>query len=53
MADVSCILLVRNKKATADMLRIAEENNMIIMETSFSMFHVAGKLYEAGLKPVY
>ncbi len=53
MADVNCILLVRNKKATADMIKVAEENNMIIMETSFSMFHVAGKLYEAGLKPVY
>ena len=53
MADVQCILLVRNKKASAEMVRLAEENGMVLMETPFSMFKVAGMLYEFGLKPVY
>jgi hypothetical protein len=53
MADVQCILLVRDKEASPEMLRIAEENNMVIMETSLSMYNTAGRLYKAGLKPVY
>lgn len=53
MADVTCILLVRNKKATKEMISLADENGMIVLETSFSMFRSAGELYKAGLKPVY
>ena len=53
MADIHAILLVRNKKATPEMLQLAIENKMVIMETSISMFYSAGLLYEAGLKPVY
>ncbi|HOO85907.1 MAG TPA: hypothetical protein PLS94_15150 [Prolixibacteraceae bacterium] len=53
MADIHCILLVRGKKATADMIKIANENNMVILETALSMFNTVGRLYKAGLKPVY
>ena len=53
MADVQCILMVRGKKATVDMIRLANENGMLLMQTAMSMFKTAGVLYEAGLKPVY
>lgn len=53
MADIHAILLVRNKKASPEMLQLAIENKMVIMETSISMFYSAGLLFEAGLKPVY
>ncbi|MBN2807077.1 MAG: hypothetical protein JXR22_10505 [Prolixibacteraceae bacterium] len=53
MADIHAILLVRNKKASPDMIKLAKENNLVLFETSISMFHAAGKLYTAGLKPVY
>lgn len=53
MADVQCILLVRDKKATTEMIKLAEENGMVLMETSLSMFNAAGQLYQIGLKPVY
>lgn len=53
MADIQCILLVRGKKATTDMIKIANENKMVILETSLSMFNTVGRLYKAGLKPVY
>lgn len=53
MADIHAILLVRNKKATPEMIQLAEENNLVLFETNISMFHAAGKLYQAGLKPVY
>ena len=53
MADISNIVLVRNKKAGSDMLQLAKENNMVLLECSYSMFKSCGLLYETGLKPVY
>lgn len=53
MADVNCILFVRGKKVTHDMLQLATENNMILLETDHSMYHTAGELYCSGLVPVY
>jgi len=53
MADINYILLVRNKKATPAFIKLASENNQIIIETSFSMFRVCGILYQAGIKAIY
>lgn len=53
MADIHFILLVRNKKATDEMVEIARENGMVLMETSFSLYKSSGILYSAGLNPVY
>lgn len=53
MADVSCILFVRNKKVTGEMIEMAEENDMVLIECKYSMFRTIGMLYEAGLEPVY
>lgn len=53
MADIHSILLVRNKKATEDMVQLAEEAGIIIIETPFSSFKCCGLLYNSGLKPVY
>ena len=53
MSDIRSILLVRNKKATNDMLKLAEESGIIIIQTPFSSFRSCGILYTSGLKPVY
>lgn len=53
MAEVSYILFVRGKKATPDMMELARENNMVLLETDHSMYHTAGELYSAGLLPIY
>lgn len=53
MADVQCVLLVRGKKATSEMIKLANENGMVLMETKLSMFNAAGQLFQKGLKPVY
>ena len=53
MADIRSILLVRNKKATDDMLKLAEESGIVILQTPFSSFRSCGILYTSGLKPVY
>lgn len=53
MAELSCILFVRGKKATPDMLQLAVENQIVLMETEHSMYHTVGELYNNGLAPVY
>lgn len=53
MSDIHNIIFVRKKKATPDMLLLAEENEMILIECDYSMFKASGLLYSAGMKPVY
>jgi hypothetical protein len=53
MAEIHYILFVRNKKATPAMVELAAENNMLIMETPYSLFKTSGILYSGGLMPVY
>ena len=53
MSDVSYILFVRNKKVTPEMLALAEENGIAVMQCKQSMFKVCGELYKAGLEPVF
>ncbi len=53
MADVSCVLFVRDKRVTEEMKELAIENEMILLECRYSMFRTIGMLFEAGLKPVY
>lgn len=53
MAEISYILFVRRKKVTPDMLEVARENNLVLLETDHSMYHTVGELYCNGLVPVY
>jgi predicted transcriptional regulator len=53
MAEVACVLIVRNKKATQEMIDLAKENGLMIIESPGSMFGNSGKLYENGIKPLY
>lgn len=53
MSDISCIIFARDKKVTGDIVSLAKENNMILIESPFSMFRISGELYKAGIKPLY
>ncbi|MFA6949946.1 MAG: hypothetical protein WCQ70_04600 [Lentimicrobiaceae bacterium] len=53
MSDISNIIFVRQKKATPEMIQLAEENDMILVECDYSMYRASGLLYSAGLMPVY
>ncbi len=53
MADIRFIVFVRNKKATDEMIELASEHGICLMESPFTLFKASGLLYMAGLKPVY
>jgi predicted transcriptional regulator len=53
MAEIKGIVFVRNKKPTPEMIKLAEENQIVLIESALSMFNVSGKLFQAGVKPLF
>ncbi|MDD2584061.1 MAG: DRTGG domain-containing protein [Bacteroidales bacterium] len=53
MSDAPYILLCRGKTVSKEMIELANENNIAIISSPFSMFKCSGLLYNAGLNPVY
>ncbi len=49
MMDMICIVFVRSKQPTDDMIALAEEADITLMTTSKRMYEACGILYEAGL----
>lgn len=49
MMDMHCIVFVRNKIPTPDMLQTAEENGIVVMTTELRMYEACGMLYKNGL----
>ena len=50
MMDMRCIVFVRNKRPTAEMVELARENHIAILTTAERMYDACGKLYAAGLQ---
>lgn len=53
MADIDTILFVREKEITKDMISLAEESEITLLETKMGMYEVCGLLYEMGIKPAF
>ena len=53
MAEIKLIVLARGKHADKLMIELAEENDICILETDYSVFRVSGELYKNGIKPIY
>ena len=50
MMDMKCIVLVRGKKPSEDMIRLADEYEIALMTTEREMFTSCGILYSKGLR---
>ncbi len=53
MADIKTVLFVRGKQVTEEMKKLASENEMVLMETGYSLYRASGLLFKAGILPVY
>ncbi|NCB74426.1 MAG: hypothetical protein EOM51_06770 [Clostridia bacterium] len=49
MMDMVCVIFVRGKQPSEEILEVAKENGIAVMTTSYRMFTACGMLYEAGL----
>jgi hypothetical protein len=50
LLDICCVIFVRGKTPSRDMIEMAEQSDIILAGTKLPMFLSCGKLYEAGLK---
>lgn len=51
MMDMVCIVFVRSKRPTLEMITLAEESGMVLLTTEKRMFEACGLLYADGLMP--
>ncbi|MDA3779698.1 MAG: DRTGG domain-containing protein [Bacteroidales bacterium] len=53
MSDISCVIIARNKKVSEQMINLAEENDIVIIKSSCTVFKVVGELFCKGIKALY
>ena len=49
MVDMICVVLVRSKKPTDEMIDLAKENGIVLLTTNKRMYDACGILYSNGL----
>ena len=49
MMDMRCIVFVRSKKPSEEMLELARESNIVLLSSSKRMYDACGLLYQGGL----
>ena len=50
MMDIICIVLVRGKQPTEEMLELAKSCGIALMSTDVRMYSACGRLYASGLR---
>ena len=51
MMDMRCIVFVRNKMPSPEMLELAADASIVVLATKMRMFEACGRLYSGGLMP--
>ena len=49
MMDMKCVVFVRSKCPSDEMIRLAKESDLVILKTRKRMYEACGKLYVSGL----
>ena len=49
MMDMVCVVFVRSKTPTQEMVDLAHESNMVLLRTKMRMYEACGRLYSGGL----
>ena len=52
ISNITCIVFARGKRVSDDMLELAKEQNIAVIESALTMFEISAKLYQNGLKPI-
>ena len=49
MMDMRCVVFVRSKRPTPDMIELAKDNRIVLLATGERMYEACGKLYQGRL----
>ncbi len=53
MSDIGCVVFVRNKHVTDEMVRLASESKITLIQSPCSLYRASGLLFQAGIQPVF
>ena len=53
LAEIIYVIYARNKMINADIIKLANENKILVIQSPYSVFKVSGILYNLGVKPIY
>lgn len=53
MSDIHCVIFAQKKKITEEMLELAEENDLIVLECDYSVYKTCGLLFGAGVSAIF
>ena len=53
MSDIREVVIGRNKTVSQEMIELAQETDIVLIQSSYSLYKISGILYEAGIMPVY
>ncbi|MBQ8469501.1 MAG: hypothetical protein IJ720_01225 [Clostridia bacterium] len=51
MMNMYCIIMVRGKQPTDNMVEMAEDNDLVLLTTERTLYETSGILYTNGLNP--
>jgi len=49
MMDICCVIIVRGKMPDEQLIKLAEEKEIVLMTTKHTMYSACGRLYSKGL----
>ena len=49
MMDMRCVVFVRSKCPSEEMIRLAKESDLVVLRTAKRMYESCGRLYDRGL----
>lgn len=53
MSDIDQVIIARNKEVSQEMIDLAQKSNIVLLQSSYSLYRVSGILFEEGIKPLY
>jgi serine kinase of HPr protein (carbohydrate metabolism regulator) len=53
MSDIREIIIGRNKEVSQEMIELAHDSDIVLLQSSYSLYRISGILYKIGVKPVY
>jgi len=53
LSDIGMIIFARDKGVGQEMVKMADQRNIVLLKSSFSIFKISGLLYKAGIKPIF
>ncbi len=53
MSDIKEVIIGRNKEVSREMIELARDNDIVLLQSSYSLYKISGILYESGVKAVY